>query len=216
MRRIVATAVSLFSIAISTVLAAPYAAAAGPAVKAADLGVTGIGRGTSVRTTTDMKPIPGTDAPNTGLARPGDNVAAICFLRDNNNVVWVLSLNRNGRAGQQYPNTAGFIRGDQLTLPDGTVMVSCDYVSQYQAHPAAGIVQADMKPIPGTDAPNTGLARAGDTLRVYCTLNDSNNRPWQLMINTNGRAGAQYANTAGFLPLDATAERPPAQDCGAT
>ncbi|MEU5893870.1 hypothetical protein ABZ835_44800 [Streptomyces sp. NPDC047461] len=213
MRRPVATVISLLGIAAVTAVSSPYASAA----QATDVSVLGIGRATSVRTTSDMKPIPGTDAPNTGLARPGDNIAAICFIPDNNGVQWVLTLNRNGRAGQQYANTTGFIRRVNLTLDSGTLMVNCDFVAEtYQTQTAAGIVQADMKPIPGTDAPNTGLARAGDTLRVYCTLTDSNNQPWRLLINTNGHAGGQYANTVGFLPLSALEAQSYSPHCGAT
>ncbi|MGW6793641.1 hypothetical protein [Streptomyces chartreusis] len=213
MRRPLATLLSLLGIAAATALSSPYASAA----QTTDVSTLGIGRATSVRTTSDMKPIPGTDAPNTGLARPGDNIAAICHIPDNNGVQWVLTLNRNGRAGQQYANTTGFIRRDNLTLDSGTLTVNCDFFADtYDTQTAPGIVQADMKPIAGTDAPNTGLARPGDNLTVYCTLTDNNNQPWRLLINTNGHAGSQYANTAGFLPLNALQTQSYSPPCGAT
>ncbi|HWO65505.1 MAG TPA: hypothetical protein VNO31_36270, partial [Umezawaea sp.] len=47
----------------------------------AEVTTQGIGQQVTVRSgivQADLKPIPGTAAPNTGIARPGDNLAAIC------------------------------------------------------------------------------------------------------------------------------------------
>ena len=153
----------------------------------------------------DMKPIAGTDANNTGLARPGDILDIYCQLSDNHNVRWDLALNHSGRAGQQFAETIGFV---PYSTTAGVYQVpSCNdrffpIFAFFGKALKSPYVQADMKPIPGTDANNTGLFRAGDSVDGFCSLSDNHNMVWVLVINRNGHAGQQFANTVGFVPYD--------------
>lgn len=85
------------------------------------------------------------------------------------------------------------------------------------AYLAPGLTQADMKPIAGTDAPNTGLFKQGDKAAIYCHLVDNRGVWWQLAVNLSGHAGQQYANTVGFVQDDATLDEVRSEiDCGAS
>jgi hypothetical protein len=186
-------------------------------------GTLGIGTRVTVRSDIgrmSMKPIPGWGAPDDGLALSGDNIAAICELGDDNNVLWVLSLDRNGRAGQQNSNTVGFIPRPDLVAADGTLLpdlgicgrdVRDHFTTVWDVFPFA-----DMKPIPGTDANDTGIALPFDDLAVFCSLPDNNNLVWQLVVDPSGRTGQQSANTAGFVQFSHTTDGTPAPSCGVT
>jgi hypothetical protein len=158
---------------------------------------------------TEMKPIPGTDANDTGLARRYDNLDVICQLYDNNNLLWDLVINRDGRAGQQLAHTVGFVRHD-ATARNFPQPNSCWSVSStFPAYTTiwSGYVQADMKPIPGRGANNTGVARPGDSLAILCLFlgsYDSYPQDWLLVLNTTGHAGQQWADTVGFVEPGAT------------
>ena len=207
----------------SLLLAAAALSTGVPATAApADFAVQGIGRQVTVRSNlvqADLKPIPGTAAPNTGVARPGDNLAAICFTNDSRGLPWVLVLNRNGIPGRQYANTVGFISHGDLASTNPFVGCATETTVSPANHFAwlrGDLVQADMKPIAGTDVPNTGLFKQGDKVAVYCHLADNRGFPWKLAVNLYGHAGQQYANTVGFIPLDATSTSGTEPDCGAS
>lgn len=57
----------------------------------------------------DMESIPGTDGREAGLARPGQELWALCSLRDNHNMRWDLVINRSGISGIQQQNSVGFV-----------------------------------------------------------------------------------------------------------
>ena len=106
---------ALVAAALITAAAVSVSVSTPATAASAEVTTQGIGQQVTVRSgivQADLKPIPGTAAPNTGIARPGDNLAAICYSRDNRGESWILVLNRNGIAGSQYANTVGFIRED--------------------------------------------------------------------------------------------------------
>lgn len=215
---------SAFIAAVLITAAAVSVSVSTPATAApAEVTIQGIGQQVTVHSgivQADLKPIPGTAAPNTGIARPGDNLAAICFSRDSRGEPWILVLNRNGISGVQYANTVGYI--SQYDLSGNVVVNGCATTDvRYPAHHFAwlglGLTQADMKPIAGTDAPNTGLFKQGDKAAIYCFLADNRGVWWVLAVNLSGHAGQQYANTAGFVRDDATRpEFAGGVDCGAS
>jgi cytochrome c2 len=151
---------------------------------------------------TDMKPIPGTDANNTGLGKPADRIDVICQIDDNHGVRWDLVINRSGRAGQQWANTVGFVRFNDTF--GGYTWRACNEqvwqeIAVVRTTLRPYLAQSDMKPIAGTDANNTGLARSGDTLDIICSLRDNHGLRWDLVLNRNGRDGLQHTNTVGFV-----------------
>ena len=186
----------------------------------ANAATTGVGAGGTIIsgvTQVDMKPIPGTDANDTGLARPRDNISVMCGLFDNHGEMWDLSIDHTGHAGQ-YANTMGWIPNQYLNVPslqgaDFTDSNLCyNDTGNHLTNLVSGYVQADMKPIPGTDANDTGLDHAGDTLQVYCSLTDNHGLLWQLVLDQNGHAG-QYADTVGFVPWVYTSDPTSALTC---
>ena len=219
MKRRISIAVGMVAVAaFVTMSSSGVFAGVTDAPQSTQVGILGVGQQVSVLSNfvqVDMKPIPGTDAPNTGLARPGDNIAAICHLPDSRGQEWVLGLNRNGRAGQQYTNTVGFI--PRSTLDRNVELSPCTYYDANWATIGGNLYQVDMKPIAGTDAPNTGLARSGDQLGFVCSLADSRGMSWILVINLDGgRAGAQYPDTVGFVPAWTLVVKRTVYGCGAT
>src|SRR6187551_3377691 len=127
---------------IAAVLIAGASVSVSTPAASADVGIQGIGQRVTVRTgivQADLKPIPGTAAPNTGIARPGDNLAAICFSSDSRGEPWILVINRNGISGGQYANTLGYIY--QFDLSGGGVAVNgCATTDvKYPAHHYAGL-----------------------------------------------------------------------------
>ena len=213
------TSALITAAAVSVSVSTPATAAS------AEVTTQGIGQQVTVRSgivQADLKPIPGTAAPNTGIARPGDNLAAICYSRDNRGESWILVLNRNGIAGSQYANTVGYILQYDLSNGAGIVVNGCATTDvRFPAHHFAWLrtefTQADMKPVAGTDAPNTGLFKQGDKAAVYCFLADNRGVLWVLAVNLSGHAGQQYANTVGFIREDATRnEFAGGIDCGAS
>lgn len=185
-----------------------------PATAAAQMAPASVGNSatiTSAVTRTDMMPIPGTDANDTGLAYPGDNISAICIATDNHNLGWVFALDRSGHAGQ-FANTTGWIQAQYLIYLQTPNLPSCPFGSHIVTGLLPQYTQTDMKPIPGTDANDTGLAHNSDTLYAFCSLNDNNGLTWQLLLDSDGHGG-QFQNTVGFVPYIYTDNVNPAPPC---
>ena len=119
---------ALVAAALITVAAVSVSVSTPATAASAEVSTQGIGQQVTVRSgivQADLKPIPGTAAPNTGIARPGDNLAAICYSRDNRGESWILVLNRNGIAGTQYANTVGYIYQYDLSNGGSVAVNGC-------------------------------------------------------------------------------------------
>jgi hypothetical protein len=60
-------------------------------------------------------------------------------------------------------------------------------------------VESGMYAAPGLSTPRVGTARVGDDMAAICLAYDSNRAPMALAINSTGRTGSQWSNTAGWI-----------------
>jgi hypothetical protein len=106
------------SVVIAACAAVALSAAAAPAA-----GPLGIGWAVHPRIDTGLYSGPGLSTPRIGTAWAGDNVAGICRINDNRGNRMVLGIERPGRDGSQWANTAGYIWDNHIrentdSLPD--------------------------------------------------------------------------------------------------
>ncbi|WP_051854822.1 hypothetical protein [Streptomyces sp. NRRL B-1347] len=183
------------------------AAEAAPQAAAAPLG---IGRQIHPRIDTGIYSGPGLSTPRIGTAWAGDNVAGICQVFDNNGKRLVLGIERPGRNGVQWANTAGYIWDDDIREPTGD-LPSCNGYGQ-GVHPR---IDTAMYSGPGLSTPRIGTAWAGDDVAGVCKINDNNGKRLVLGIERPGRNGVQWANTAGYIwDLDIVEYTGGLEDCG--
>ncbi|MFD9697617.1 hypothetical protein [Lentzea sp. NPDC059081] len=181
-----------WKITAALVLAAAAVAAGLPA-QAGELGALGFGTQVPVRVTTGMYAAPGLSTPRVGTAQVGDNVAAVCRQQDSNGQLMVLGIDRTGRTGSQWSNTAGFIWPFDLdNVP--TSLLTCTAFRSYPTLRDTGLYSA-----PGLSTPRPGTVWAGERFFAICKIPDSNGRRMVLGVAESGRAGVQFANTAGYV-----------------
>ncbi|MFF7394759.1 hypothetical protein ACFZAE_40915 [Streptomyces scabiei] len=158
-------------------------------------GLLGIGWRVTPHTDTAMFSGPGLSTPRIGTAWLGDNVAAICKITDNRGNRMVLGIERPGRNGVQWANTVGYMWGTDLRDIDINILPSCDGYGR-GVHPR---IETGMYSAPGLSTPRIGTAWTGDDVAGICKINDNRGNRMVLGIERPGRAGVQWANTAGYI-----------------
>ncbi|WP_405562746.1 hypothetical protein OG418_00415 [Streptomyces phaeochromogenes] len=173
-------------------------------------GVLGVGKSVHPRVDTGMYSGPGLSTGRIGTAWVGDNVAGICRVQDNQGMWMVLGIERPGRNGVQWANTAGYIWDNDIREPTGD-LPNCGGYGR-SVHPR---VDTGMYSGPGLSTPRIGTAWTGDDVAGLCKINDSSGRRMVLGIERPGRNGVQWANTVGYI-WDNDIREPTGdlQDCG--
>jgi hypothetical protein len=177
------------SVVIAACAAVALSAAAAPAA-----GPLGIGWAVHPRIDTGLYSGPGLSTPRIGTAWAGDNVAGICRINDNRGNRMVLSIERPGRDGSQWANTAGYI-WDSHIRENTDHLPSCDGYGR-SVHPR---IDTGLYSGPGLSTPRIGTAWAGDDVAGICKINDNLGSRMVLGIERPGRDGSQWANTAGYI-----------------
>jgi len=145
--------------------------------------------------------IPGTSGRETGEAATSDSLVPFCTSYDNNGLLWVLVVIRNGR-GTQPEKTAGWIRFNDRAW--NKTLFSCFPNQWTTITNSGGIFQVDMYAIPGNSGRWLGVARSGQDLWAMCTETDNHGLRWDLVINRNGIDQVQFQDTTGFVPYQYT------------
>lgn len=172
--------------------------------------ITGAGREIHTRVDTGIYFGPGLSTPQIGTVWAGDNVAGICQVLDNNGKRLVLGIERPGRNGVQWANTAGYIWDLDIVEYTGD-LPSCNGYGK-GVHPR---VDTAVYSGPGLSTPQVGTAWAGDDVAGVCKINDNNGKRLVLGIERPGRNGVQWANSAGYIwDPDITEYTGDLQDCG--
>ena len=175
----------------------------------ASVGIQGVGIGVTTVRDTAMYSGPGLSTPRIGTAWAGDNVGAACQLLDNNGKRLVLGIERPGRNGVQWANTAGYIWDDDIRevtsgLPfctSGPLLWSVRDTAMYSG--------------PGLSTPRIGTAWAGTSVIGICKILDNNSKRLVLGVQLDGRNGVQWARTAGYIwDLDIAQNTNGLVDCG--
>jgi hypothetical protein len=153
-----------------------------------------IGQGDDLWEAIPMFSAPHTNAYYVGLAEPGDgqSIADICTVTVNN-VVWYMTLERNGEAGDHYADTATFFQAGELKYdrPVGSCS-SAGFSTSISGNVA-------LTSAPYADTFYVGTYHIGDNLRAICEITDPGNVYWYLMLDLNGYAGDHFADTAGWV-----------------
>ncbi|AWT44393.1 MULTISPECIES: hypothetical protein [Streptomyces] len=172
--------------------------------------VLGVGRAVHPVVDTGIYSGPGLSTPRIGTAWAGDNVAAICQTQDSNGKRMVLGIERPGRNGIQWANTAGYLWDDDIREYTGDLPGCAGYGRS--VHP---VVDTGLYSAPGLSTPRIGTAWAGDDVAGVCKITDSNGKRMVLGIERPGRNGIQWANTAGYVwDGDIREYTGDLQDCG--
>jgi hypothetical protein len=161
----------------------------------------GIGYGNGVKEPYPMLSAPANGAHYVGTAYPGDDLADACYIGSGAQK-WQLVLDRNGKSGDHYPATAGFLPQSVLTsdpvngapCPPG---FTADNVGQNGLSTMYAAPHADSYVVGIAHGPTSGYA--GDVISDLCAVT-VDNTPWIWVLDANGWAGDHFANTTGFLP----------------
>ncbi|MFJ9692545.1 hypothetical protein [Kitasatospora sp. NPDC101183] len=183
-------ALCLAAIATTAAAAAAPAAAARPGPAALD----GAGWEINPALDTAIYSGPGLSTPRIGTAWQNDNVAGVCRKQDNNQAWLVLGIERPGRNGVQWANTAGWIWAADFSQNTSFLPLCDDYQPRYSP-----TVDTSLYSGPGLSTPQIGTAWAGDEVIALCVIYDNNSKPLLLGIERPGRNGVQWANTAGYI-----------------
>ncbi|WP_416968248.1 hypothetical protein [Streptomyces sp. 4F14] len=154
----------------------------------------GIGRRVTPRIDTGVYSGPGLSTPRVGTAWAGDNVAAICQTRDSVGNRMLLAIERPGRTGVQWANTAGYVFDPDIRETDTGNLPSCDGYGQ-----GLRTIETGLYSGPGLSTPRIGTSWAGDDVAGICKINDNLGNRMVLGIERPGRTGVQWANTAGYI-----------------
>jgi hypothetical protein len=205
------------TLAGAAVLVTAVLAGTAPA-QAAGTGALGIGHQVTPRLDTGIYSGPGLSTPRIGTAWAGDNVAAICQVTDNNGKRMVLGIDRPGRNGLQWANTAGYLWADDVNAGPITLRSCGDYGrSQDLGKPLHLLADTGLYSGPGLGTPRIGTAWAGHEIAGICKIRDSNGMWMALGIDRPGRDGVQWADTAGYLWAEDVQELVTIlPDCGAS
>ena len=182
--------------AAAALLSAALAGAGTPAQAqepTTEMGVLGYGKQVTPLRDTGMYSGPGLSTPRIGTARAGDNVAAVCRLQDSNGRWMVLGIDRPGRVGEQWANTAGYI-WDYDIRESTADMRHC--TGTERMFPA---VDTGIHSGPGLSTPKVGTAWYDQLVVGICLMYDSNGASMVLGVQVAGRNGEQWANTAGYM-----------------
>ncbi|MGW4379854.1 hypothetical protein [Kitasatospora sp. NPDC004531] len=198
------------SVAATPVSATSVAASSVSAGQQGQAGLLGIGTRINTLVDTPLYFGPGLSTPQVGVAWAGDNVAGICQIYDNNNKRLVLGIERPGRNGVQWANTAGYI-WDDFIFQNTAGFPSClSYGPRVTPIRNTTIYSGQ-----GLSTPAVGVAWAGDDVEGICKVNDNNGKRMDLVIERPGRNGIQWANSAGYVwDLDIAENTNSLPDCG--
>ncbi|RDI31676.1 hypothetical protein [Lentzea flaviverrucosa] len=180
-----ATAVTALAAALTGV---PAQAAAAP-----EPGVLGIGRTVFPIRDTGLYSAPGLSTPRSGTAWVGNEVAALCTARDSNGAVMALAINKSGRNGVQWSNTAGYIWQADFS-GDMTLLLSCDFNDRFYPRRDAAMYSG-----PGLSTPRIGTAWFDRQVIGMCRTTDNVGNRMVLSIQVAGQNGVQWAYTAGYI-----------------
>ncbi|WP_439656849.1 hypothetical protein ACSHWB_31185 [Lentzea sp. HUAS TT2] len=158
-----------------------------------DVGALGFGRQVTPIRDTGMYSGPGLSTPRVGTAVAGDNVAAVCQLVDSNGKRMVLGIDRNGRTGSQWANTAGYIWDGDIREITSDIPFCAGGATMFPSRDT-GIYSA-----PGLSTPRVGTAWFDQHVVGVCGMLDSNGAVMVLGVQVAGRNGVQWANTAGYM-----------------
>ncbi|MFE7592100.1 hypothetical protein ACFU6K_22100 [Kitasatospora sp. NPDC057512] len=203
------TATSLGALCLAA--AAAFAGAVpASAVQQGPAGILGIGSQITPVRDTGIYFGPGLSTPRIGTAWAGDNVAGICEVFDNNGKRLILGIERPGRTGVQWANTAGYLWADDFQSTGS--FPSC---SNY-GHRLTPVRDTTVYSGPGLSTPAVGTAWTGDDVAGICRIADNNGKRLELIIERPGRNGVQWANSAGYVwDLDIREDTGPLLgDCG--
>ncbi|MFI6689747.1 hypothetical protein [Streptomyces sp. NPDC050485] len=184
----------------------------GAAIPASATPATAAGAGREVHTAVDsgLYSGPGLSTPRIGTVWAGDNFAAICRVNDNNGKRLLLGIERPGRNGVQWANTAGYVWDDDV-IGDTADLPSCDGYGRRVTPNKDTAMYAG----PGLSTGQIGTAWAGDDVAGVCKINDNNGKRLVLGIERPGRNGVQWANTVGYVwDLDIRESTGDLPDCG--
>ncbi|KOV83470.1 hypothetical protein ADL03_20560 [Nocardia sp. NRRL S-836] len=153
---------------------------------------------------------PGLSTPRIGTAWRGDNLGVACQILDSNNKRLVLAIERPGRNGVQWANTAGYIWADDID-GDTSFLPPCSSIGR-DLRPSRDTA---MYSGPGLSTPRIGTAWAGELVNGICKITDNKGKRLVLGRHLAGRNGVQWANTAGYIWDDDIADNTDAlPDCG--
>ncbi|KIQ62746.1 hypothetical protein TR51_27750 [Kitasatospora griseola] len=193
-----------------SVAATPVSATPAPAGQQSQAGLLGIGTRVTTRVDTPLYFGPGLSTPQIGVAWAGDNVAGICQIYDNNNKRLILAIERPGRNGVQWANTAGYIWDDFIIQYTAGFPLCLSYGPRVTPIRDTTIYSGQ-----GLSTPRVGVAWAGDDVEGICKVNDNNGKRMDLVIERPGRNGVQWANSAGYVwDLDIAENTDALPDCG--
>jgi hypothetical protein len=201
--------VTTWRIAAAVAAASAVIAGTGLPATASEFGTLGIGTRVTPTENTGMYAAPGLSTPRVGMAWQNDNVAAVCGRQDSNGRLMVLGIDRPGRTGEQWANTVGYIWSGHLSgVPNA--MLTCTAYLPYTTLRDTGLYTA-----PGLSTPRVGTVGAGQRFFGICKIPDSNGRRMVLGVAEFGRAGGQWAETAGYIWGDDVAGSTDSMtDCG--
>ncbi|GGQ97537.1 hypothetical protein [Kitasatospora griseola] len=198
------------SVAATPVSATPAPVTPAPAGQQSQAGLLGIGTRVTTRVDTPLYFGPGLSTPQIGVAWAGDNVAGICQIYDNNNKRLILGIERPGRNGVQWANTAGYIWDDFIIQYTAGFPLCLSYGPRVTPIRSTTIYSGQ-----GLSTPRVGVAWAGDDVEGICKVNDNNGKRMDLVIERPGRNGVQWANSAGYVwDLDIAENTDALPDCG--
>ncbi|MFD5562346.1 hypothetical protein [Kitasatospora griseola] len=198
------------SVAATPVSATPAPATPAPVGQQSQAGLLGIGTRVTTRVDTPLYFGPGLSTPSVGVAWAGDNVAGICQIFDNNNKRLILGIERPGRNGVQWANTAGYIWDDFIIQYTAGFPLCLSYGPRVTPIRNTTIYSGQ-----GLSTPRVGVAWAGDDVEGICKVNDNNGKRMDLVIERPGRNGVQWANSAGYVwDLDIAENTDALPDCG--
>ncbi|MGW3073380.1 MULTISPECIES: hypothetical protein [unclassified Kitasatospora] len=197
-----ATAFGAVCLAAAAALAGATAGAVpASAVQQGPVGILGIGSQVTPVRDTGIYFGPGLSTPRIGTAWAGDNVAGICQVTDNNGKRLILGIERPGRNGVQWANTAGYLWDDDIAEATGGFPSCSNYGRRLTPVRNTAIYSG-----PGLSTPAVGTAWAGDDVAGICQVLDNNGKRLDLVIERPGRNGVQWANSAGYVWDDDIAE----------
>ncbi|MFJ1795202.1 hypothetical protein [Kitasatospora griseola] len=198
------------SVAATPVAATPAPATPAPAGQQGQAGLLGIGTQINTLVDTPLYFGPGLSTPQIGVAWAHDNVAGICQIYDNNNKRLILGIERPGRNGVQWANTAGYIWDDFIFQNTAGFPLCLSYGPRITPIRNTTIYSGQ-----GLSTPGVGVAWAGDNVEGICKVNDNNGKRMDLVIERPGRNGTQWANSAGYVwDLDIAENTNGLPDCG--
>ena len=187
---------------VAAVLAGSVAAAS---ANPATVSPMGIGYANSVWTYVGIWSAASSTTYYVGGARPGDNIADICWIEGSDNRRWDLVLERTGAAGDHFGNTVGYIPEEGLSDGGAQQRTQCPTPDALQHQDAIVYNDTTMRSAASTGAYPVGTAVPSDQLTVYCWIKDGNGVAWYLTVQQAGRGGDHLPYAASMLPADSVA-----------